>query len=69
VITVRQRHAHVSRTHPEDRCDSALLLAAGDQLASAVADLHLRQLLVEGTECLDCDATEALFRWKKVTDG
>ena len=66
-VTIRQKHSHVSPTHKEERCDAALLIAAGDLLAAAVTLLHLRQLLIEGNECVACDATEALDNWKRVT--
>lgn len=66
-VTVREKHSHVSPTHKEERCDAALLIAAGDLLAAAVTLLRRHQLLIEGNECVACDATEALDNWKRVT--
>jgi len=67
-VTVRQKHSHVSPTHKEERCDAALLIAAGDLLALALTGLHLKAT-DEGFECRNgCDAAAALDKWKKATD-
>jgi hypothetical protein len=67
-VTVRQKHSHVSPTHKEERCDAALLIAAGDLLALALTGLHLKQPEEGEWECNGCDAADALAKWKKATD-
>ena len=62
-VTVREKHSHVSPLHREDRCDAALLIAAGDALVVALTGLHLKH--DEGE--IGCDAIDALAGWKKVT--
>jgi hypothetical protein len=66
-VTVREKHSHVSPTHKEERCDAALLIAAGDALMLALVGLHRKQPDEVEWVCDGCDATEALDNWKRVT--
>jgi hypothetical protein len=72
-MNLREKHGHTYKDpRHTDRCDAALLLAAGDQLMLALVGLHLRKPTEGEWECngaSGCDAAAAIALWKKVTDG
>jgi len=69
-VNLRERHSHVFKDpHKTERCDAAMLLAAGDQLMLALVALHTKKPNEGEWECNGCDAAAALALWKKVTDG
>jgi hypothetical protein len=74
-MNIRERHSHVFRgtakgKASDEKCDAALLLAAGDEMAVALTGFHLRATGGEPAECnFDCEVDAALRRWRKATDG
>ena len=69
-MNLRERHSHTFKDpRKTERCDAAQLLAAGDALALALTGLHLKKGFEGVPECLGCDASDALAKWKKATDG
>ena len=70
--TLRQRHVHVfvsRRTHPEERCDAAQLLVAGDRLAAECEDAREWLASRAGGPEVQERIEAALAEWEKVTDG
>jgi len=71
-VNLRERHSHTFKDpHKTERCDAALLLAAGDALAAVLGrvagDCYASESIVP---CPDHAASAtALAAWRKATDG